>query len=199
MEWKVSMKLCPVSILEQRPATDICRCRQIRNAFQTAIALIEHETQQADSGQPKPALGKAQFQIVAKGSKDFERYLFSALGAADSDIAIREGVRADRFANVELASASTSAPATMPSRKPTRVSLQSANDQESTDTDPSSDSDEDTSDDGDGDGNNERRSSMLLGKSAVLPPVTSKRAERNAIQRSDPMYEEFLRWKHSRK
>jgi hypothetical protein len=184
--------------LEDRSVANVCPCRQIRNAFQTAIALTEHDKQQAESGQPKPALGKAQFQIVAEGSKDFERYLFSTLGAADSDIAIREEVRADRFASVELARASASAAGTGPIWKPARAGLQSAKDQEITDTDPSSDSDEDTSDDGDED-SNERRSSMLLGKGAIWSPVTSKRAERNTIPRSDPTYEEFLRWKHGTK
>jgi hypothetical protein len=184
--------------LEERSVSNICPCRQIRNAFQTAIALTEHEKQQAEAGQPKPALGKAQFQIVAEGSKDFERYLFSTLGAADSDIVIREEVRSDRFASVELARASASAPATGPIWKPTRAGLQSHRGQEITDTYSSSDSDEDTSDDRDEDGN-ERRSSMLLGKGAVLSPVTSKRAERNTIQRSDPTYEEFLRWKQGAK
>ncbi|KAI1110352.1 hypothetical protein F5Y14DRAFT_429138 [Nemania sp. NC0429] len=42
--------------------------RQIRNAFQAAIALAEYDTQKAKDGDPQPTLGKAQFNIVAESS-----------------------------------------------------------------------------------------------------------------------------------
>lgn len=79
--------------------TNICSHRQIRNAFQAAIALVEHESQQAKPGTPKPALGKRQFQIVSDGSREFDRYMYSTFGATEADIAIREEWRADRFAS----------------------------------------------------------------------------------------------------
>ncbi|KAI1858927.1 uncharacterized protein JN550_012285 [Neoarthrinium moseri] len=75
--------------------------RQIRNAFQAAIALVEHESQQTGPGAPKPTLGAAQFQSVAESSKEFDRYLITTLGAADSDIAMREEWRADRFPTMD--------------------------------------------------------------------------------------------------
>ncbi|KAI1357297.1 hypothetical protein F5Y08DRAFT_177537 [Xylaria arbuscula] len=73
--------------------------RQIRNAFQAAIALAEYDSQQTKDGAPRPTLGKAQFNIVAESSREFDRYLVSTLGAADSDIARREEWRFDRFGN----------------------------------------------------------------------------------------------------
>jgi hypothetical protein len=73
--------------------------RQIRNAFQAAIALVEHEGQQAMKDTPKPILGSSQFRTVAESSKEFDKYLISTLGAGESDMAIREGLRADRYQN----------------------------------------------------------------------------------------------------
>ncbi|KAI0198183.1 hypothetical protein F4808DRAFT_436799 [Astrocystis sublimbata] len=71
--------------------------RQIRNAFQAAIALAEYDSQQNKDGNPRATLGKSQFQIVADSSREFDRYLISTLGAAESDIARREEWRFDRF------------------------------------------------------------------------------------------------------
>ncbi|KAI4595224.1 hypothetical protein KJ359_007200 [Pestalotiopsis sp. 9143b] len=73
--------------------------RQIRNAFQAAIALVEHDSQQARPGAPKPTLGDKQFEIVAESSKEFDKYLYTTLGGGESDIAKREEWRADRFQN----------------------------------------------------------------------------------------------------
>ncbi|KAI0965292.1 hypothetical protein F4678DRAFT_476688 [Xylaria arbuscula] len=75
--------------------------RQIRNAFQAAIALVEYESRQTEEGNPRPALGEAQFKIVAESSREFDRYLVYTLGAAESDIARREEWRYDRFGNAE--------------------------------------------------------------------------------------------------
>ncbi|KAI0427951.1 hypothetical protein F5Y09DRAFT_314758 [Xylaria sp. FL1042] len=75
--------------------------RQIRNAFQAAIALAEYDSRQTKEGDPRPTLGEAQFNIVAESSREFDRYLISTLGAADSDIARREEWRFDRFGNTE--------------------------------------------------------------------------------------------------
>jgi hypothetical protein len=75
--------------------------RQIRNAFQAAIALVEYDSQQTKEGDPKPALGEPQFSIVAESSREFDSYLISTLGAAESDIARREEWRFDRFGNME--------------------------------------------------------------------------------------------------
>ncbi|KAI5458937.1 hypothetical protein BGZ63DRAFT_361223 [Mariannaea sp. PMI_226] len=71
--------------------------RQIRNAFQTAIALVEHQATQLPPGSPKPTLGKEQFKIVAKGSKEFDSYLIRTLQGADDEIAMRDQWRNDQF------------------------------------------------------------------------------------------------------
>lgn len=71
--------------------------RQIRNAFQTSIALVEHQAIHNGPDAPKPVLGKEQFKIVAEGSKEFDKYLMSTLQGADDDIAIRDQWRDDRF------------------------------------------------------------------------------------------------------
>lgn len=48
---------------------------------------------------PKPILGAAQFRTVAESSREFDKYLISTLGAGESDMAMREGWRADRYQN----------------------------------------------------------------------------------------------------
>lgn len=75
--------------------------RQIRNAFQTAIALVEYEARQSRA--KKPTLGKKQFRIVAKASAEFDEYLQRTLKGPDSDIAFREGMRYDEFGRSENA------------------------------------------------------------------------------------------------
>jgi hypothetical protein len=172
--------------------------RQIRNAFQTAIALTEHDSQQAEPGQPKPTLGKAQFQIVADGSKEFDRYLISTLGAAEADIAIREGLRADQYLSVEMAQGKRGAATSKSSHKPLRPGPRSARNMDCNDeTDSNSDDNDDESyEDDEDDGNTAqiRRPSLAL-------PRSSKKTDRNqsSYTKNDPEYEEFLRWKQSRK
>ncbi|KAF4447063.1 AAA family ATPase [Fusarium austroafricanum] len=71
--------------------------RQIRNAFQTAIALAEHQSMTLAPGDPPPILGKEQFEVVARGSMQFDEYLNKTLGATDADMARREGWRNDGY------------------------------------------------------------------------------------------------------
>jgi hypothetical protein len=71
--------------------------RQIRNAFQTAIALIEYEAAQLPAGAPKPLLSKAHFKAVAEGSKQFDIYLRRTLQGADDEIAKKDQWRDDYF------------------------------------------------------------------------------------------------------
>jgi hypothetical protein len=69
--------------------------RQIRNAFQTAIALAEYEARQP--GAETVYLGKKQFEIIAEASEEFDRYLKDTLGALDVDLARREELRSDDY------------------------------------------------------------------------------------------------------
>ncbi|KAF5541680.1 AAA family ATPase [Fusarium phyllophilum] len=71
--------------------------RQIRNAFQTAIALAEHQSMTQSPGDPRPTLGKEQFEAVARGFMQFDEYISKTLGATDADMAKREGWRNDGY------------------------------------------------------------------------------------------------------
>ncbi|KAF5687207.1 AAA family ATPase [Fusarium denticulatum] len=71
--------------------------RQIRNAFQTAIALAEHQSMTQSPEDPQPTLGKEQFEAVARGFMQFDEYLSKTLGATDADMAKREGWRNDGY------------------------------------------------------------------------------------------------------
>ncbi|KAG8162771.1 hypothetical protein KVR01_007249 [Diaporthe batatas] len=75
--------------------------RQIRNACQTAIALVEHEAAHLSPGQPTPVLGKAQFETVAKGSKEFDCYLKRTLQGGDDEIAMRDQWRNDIYQDAD--------------------------------------------------------------------------------------------------
>lgn len=81
--------------------------RQIRNAFQTAIALAEFRATEAlavldPPPQPKPKLrielSKKHFVTVAQASKDFDDYLQRTLGGQnEADLARNEQTRIDDF------------------------------------------------------------------------------------------------------
>ncbi|KAK4697809.1 hypothetical protein P7C71_g314, partial [Lecanoromycetidae sp. Uapishka_2] len=66
--------------------------RQIKNAFQTAIALAEFD---ANRSQGKPVLALEHFKVVAQVSEDFDQYLFGVHGGTDADIARLHGQRDD--------------------------------------------------------------------------------------------------------
>ncbi|KAK3701415.1 hypothetical protein LTR37_015513 [Vermiconidia calcicola] len=54
--------------------------RQIRNAFQTAVALAEHRAHEAGPGNHVPKLGWEDFRAVILASQDFERYIIRTHG-----------------------------------------------------------------------------------------------------------------------
>ena len=66
--------------------------RQIKNAFQTAIALAEFDARV--EGLARPVLSVDHFHIVAKASEGFDEYL-SRIHGTDMDRARREGQRDD--------------------------------------------------------------------------------------------------------
>ncbi|KAI0157023.1 hypothetical protein GGR57DRAFT_501403 [Xylariaceae sp. FL1272] len=129
----------------EKEGLDIWNGRQIRNAFQAAIALVEYDSQNTKAGDPKPVLGAAQFRIVADSSKEFDRYLLATLGAGDSDIARREEWRFDHFAGRDSAQ-----PHPMQrhiNRTDTHRETRSRVDREDTSSDESETSDDSSSDD----------------------------------------------------
>ena len=66
--------------------------RQIKNAFQTAIALAEFDAKTEHHS--KPMLSTKHFEVVARASEGFDYYL-SMIHGADADRAKREGMRFD--------------------------------------------------------------------------------------------------------
>ncbi|KAK6079671.1 hypothetical protein SCUP515_03927 [Seiridium cupressi] len=68
--------------------------RQIRNAFQTAIALAEFDIR--EESETKAVMSKKQFKTIAKASMEFDDYLFHTHGGTDESAnARREQVRWD--------------------------------------------------------------------------------------------------------
>ncbi|KAL8757382.1 MAG: hypothetical protein Q9199_002259 [Rusavskia elegans] len=67
--------------------------RQIKNAFQTAIALAEFEANKKEAR--KPVLKLEHFEIVARASEDFDDYLCRVHGGTEADLAMRYQLRDD--------------------------------------------------------------------------------------------------------
>jgi hypothetical protein len=178
--------------------------RQIRNAFQTAIALAEHESQQSEPSEPRPVLGKRQFHIVAEGSDEFDHYLYQTLGALDSDIASRDQLRSDRFTSgagesTQILSAATSA--SKPAYHQTvRANAQRTRNRESTD-ESDEDSDNDDSDEESDDESLRMRGSIVPGaaggrSSALGRPGRAKNSPTTGSIEED---EDYLRQKRNKK
>lgn len=110
---------------------------------------MEHEASYTKEGQPKPVLGKQQFETVAEGSKEFDRYLKLTLQGGDDEIAMRDRWRDDRFPD-EANSVPPPAPSltTAPSRaSSSRVPAPAVTDSESEEEDEDDSEDEDDNDD----------------------------------------------------
>ncbi|OCL12019.1 P-loop containing nucleoside triphosphate hydrolase protein, partial [Glonium stellatum] len=81
--------------------------RQIRNAFQTAVALGEFEARnrKSRSGSPStpklPVMDVKYFKIIAKASIQFNEYLRQTHGADEEKIAKREMIRVDEGFDAE--------------------------------------------------------------------------------------------------
>ncbi|KAI0860878.1 hypothetical protein F4860DRAFT_503744 [Xylaria cubensis] len=164
--------------------------RQIRNAFQAAIALVEYDSQQTKDGAPRPALGEAQFNIVAESSREFDRYLVSTLGAADSDIARREEWRFDRFGNQGPKQPISSQGYDL--RKPGFYG------KKHDETDDDDDDDDDTSSDEDRDNeDNDGDESVTQRHSDKRTGVKGKNGDMRRDEAEE--YQEYLEWKRARK
>lgn len=119
--------------------------RQIRNACQTAIALVEHEAAHLKAGQPIPALGKKHFETVAEGSKEFDRYLKRTLQGGDDEIAMRDQWRNDYYPEADITRPSSLKP--LPKASSSRTAPLAVTDSESESSD---DSETESKDDEDG-------------------------------------------------
>ncbi|KAF2106644.1 hypothetical protein BDV96DRAFT_328093 [Lophiotrema nucula] len=68
--------------------------RQIRNAFQTAVALAEQEVLRPSD---RPSLNRGSFEIVAKASVDFEKYIQETLGKSTVEYVGLKHLRTDNY------------------------------------------------------------------------------------------------------
>ncbi|RYP23849.1 hypothetical protein DL765_000926 [Monosporascus sp. GIB2] len=68
--------------------------RQIRNTFQTAMALAEFHAKDADGNSKTPVLSKKYFNIVATASEQFNKYLVAVHGMDEERVAKRDLIRA---------------------------------------------------------------------------------------------------------
>ncbi|KAH9905188.1 hypothetical protein F4778DRAFT_728975 [Xylariomycetidae sp. FL2044] len=174
--------------------------RQIRNAFQAAIALAEHKSQQKrerqDPDDSLPTLGEEQFSIVAESSREFERYLISTLGGTDADMAKQDHLRADRYLSSQPEpTAVARGYRAMHKSARTGVQQQVSRDPESeSDSDDDSDDDDDNDDDSDMGDFGRVKKAKGKGKAVATPSATSK-AEAGKTDIDMDRFEEFMRFK----
>ncbi|KAI8630080.1 hypothetical protein F5Y19DRAFT_431078 [Xylariaceae sp. FL1651] len=73
--------------------------RQIRNAFQTAIAIAAYDANNNSSGgvEAVPVVGASQFQMVARSARQFDSYLKQVKTHHDTDLAKMDEERDDDF------------------------------------------------------------------------------------------------------
>ncbi|KXX73455.1 ATPase family AAA domain-containing protein 3B [Madurella mycetomatis] len=69
--------------------------RQIRNTFQTAMALAEFHAKDADGKSKAPVLSKKYFNVVATASDQFNKYLVAVHGMDEERVAKRDLIRAE--------------------------------------------------------------------------------------------------------
>jgi len=71
--------------------------RQIRNAFQTVLALAEFHTKTVKGKSANPVVIKKYFKIVASAAQQFDEYLKATHGVDEDHIARREMIRAPSY------------------------------------------------------------------------------------------------------
>lgn len=153
--------------------------RQIRNAFQTAVALAEYEAQR--SGET-PTLDSTQFEKVAKTSLQFDLYLKSLYrGRTDAFIAEQDQVRLADFSAEQMQRA-TNIPMEIPSSSsaalPTKTAMKRpVQRREESNSDHSSDDDDMDSDDELGADSDEKREESDDDRPAepLIPPERVRR------------------------
>lgn len=145
---------------------------------------MEHEAALKKEGEPKPVLGKQQFEIVAAGSKEFDRYLMKTLQGGDDEIARRDQWRDDHYHDPDPDV--TPLPSLKPAPKPSSSRMPSVmmvTDSEASDGSDDSDESEDEDD-------------LAAGKGKVAArkesnPDTKADADEDGITSAD--IEKFLR------
>lgn len=76
--------------------------RQIRNAFQTAVAIANYEAKSENPPRP-PVIDATQFEKVAMSAKLFDRYLRDLnKGKTDAELALDQSLRIDDWESFRL-------------------------------------------------------------------------------------------------
>jgi Sec-independent protein translocase protein TatA len=117
---------------------------------------VEYDSRNREPGTEIPSLGKAQFEIIAEASLEFDKYLNVTLRGTDADLAEREETRADKFSaqslgktakNVRVAVRSVKRGAREPESELEISSDDSESESESEDDDEDEDEEEDEDED----------------------------------------------------
>lgn len=105
-----------------------------------------HEAAHTIEGQPKPVLGKHHFEIVAEGSKEFDRYLMRTLQGGDDVIAMRDQWRNDHYHEADVTHPQLSSLKPLPKASSSRTAPPIVTDSESESSDGSQTEDKDDED-----------------------------------------------------
>jgi hypothetical protein len=92
-------------------------------------------------------LGKSQFEIIAKASEEFDRYLKLTLGGTDADMARKEQMRSDHFGNHNIGKAQATSRAALRPMRRNAKDIESEEEEEENDSEEEEDDDEDDDED----------------------------------------------------
>lgn len=123
-----------------------------------------------------PVLGKHQFQIVADGSKEFDRYLMNTLQGGEDELAKRDQWRDDHYHDTDQGTL-LSPLSPVPKTPSSRAALAVVSDSESEGSE-DSDSDDEEDDDGNNKSDAKRGSHREAGGKAEEEELTSADIEK---------------------
>lgn len=143
-----------------------------------------------------PFLGKAQFEIIAEASEEFDKYLKNTLGGTDADIARREQMRSDYFGVQSVGKAHTTPRTSVRPRK--RNAKDPESDLEVFSDESESDEDEEDDDEEDEEDilGNDKQSKATASSSSKSAATGGKKEE---LGDEDMDMEEFKRFKKFQK
>ncbi|KAI1083013.1 hypothetical protein F5B20DRAFT_577402 [Whalleya microplaca] len=149
--------------------------RQIRNTFQTVLALSEFNARVRNSESPDLAVTKKHFNIVANASIQFDEYLLATHGADEDKVAKREYMRAMGY------SPSPELVFTGFGRNGSETSSEEEDDDDSSSSD--SDSDSDDSDESDKGKKSKKKSKSKASKGSKKSSKKSKSSEKDKSEK----------------
>jgi hypothetical protein len=139
-----------------------------------------------------PFLGKAQFEIIAEASEEFDRYLKHTLGDVDADLARKEGIRSDYYGSQIVGKApSTSRTTTRPGRRNGR---DPESDLEVPSEDREEDDDDDEEDEDDEDGEENSKQAKETPSSSSKSTTTGGTKEESGEDDMEAAFKKFLQF-----